>query len=486
MAFKVIEGAGIIQSAEEAEFEALYGAGGTEPKTRQYRRGEEVTGSVIKVSGDVAFINLGGKAEGILELAEGEGDTLTAGQQITAMVTGNDGAVRLRRGLTGKGARDTEALSQAHQLGMPVDGKIASRNKGGFEVMIGSTRGFLPLGQLALEQIPEADLDSWIGTNHAFRIIEFDASGRRLVLSRAALLRAERDKKAEALWAELAVGQVRKGVVRSVQDYGCFVDIGGVDGLVHVAEMDWTRVTKPSDLVKSGQEVVVVILGIETTPKKRVSLSMKAAGQDPWKALAARVGDTLEGEVTRLEKFGAFVEIAHGVEGLVHVSEMTHERRVRHPSDVVKPGDRIRVTVLDIDLSARKLSLSMKALEGDPWANAATDYPPGARVSGTVERVAPFGVFIRVGPAITALLPGSETGLNTAEVLRRFQIGTVIEASVLAVDPESRRMSLSMKAAGEREERENIAAYRARQPEAPKGSFGTFAELLQGKSGSKR
>jgi small subunit ribosomal protein S1 len=482
MAFKIYDPkAHVAFSADEDEFAAFMDAKKNEPAAPRYGRGDEVTGRVIRVSGDVAFIDLGGKAEGILELSMEEAEALQPNSQVTGVVISTDGAVRMRRNLLAKSG-DNEAIGQAFQLGIPVEGKITGRNKGGFDVQAAGSRAFLPLGQLALEQIPELELDSWIGTSHQFKIIEYDPGARRLVVSRAGLLRDAREAKAREAWLTLEVGQVRVGTVRSVQDYGCFVDIGGVDGLVHVGEMDWARVSKPADLVTPGQEVTVVILGLDPE-KKRVSLSMKAAGNDPWKALPFRVGDLVEAKVGRIERFGAFVELTHGVEGLVHISEMTHERRIRHPSDVLNAGDAVRVTILDIDLENRRVALSMKQAEADPWATVEQDYKPGTRVTGTVERVAAFGVFVKIAPAITALLPGSETGLSAAEVQRRFRIGAPVEASVLAVDPANRRMSLSIKSEGEREERENTAAYRQRSGE--KASLGTFADLFAAKTFKK-
>ena len=481
MAFKIYDPKSAFGTAEEDEFAALMDARQGEPAAPHYRKGDEVTGRVIRVSGDVAFIDLGGKAEGIVELTLEEAEKLQPGGTLTGIVVSTDGAVRVRRSLVGKTA-DNEAISQAHQLGIAVDGRITARNKGGFEVTVAGSRAFLPLGQLAMEQIPEADLDAWIGTSHRFKILEFDPGARRLVISRNALLRAEREEKAQAVWADLAVGQIRQGTVRSVQDYGAFVDIGGVDGLVHVGEMDWTRISKPSEFVAVGQEVTVVVVAVDPA-KKRIGLSMKAAGQDPWRTLPFRVGDSIEGKIARVERFGAFVELTHGVEGLVHISEITHDRRVRHPSDFVSAGDTVKVTVLDIDLQNRRIGLSMKQVAGDPWLSAAQDFPIGARISGLVERVAPFGVFVQVAPGVTALLPGSETGLSPIEVQRRFRIGSNVEATVLAVDVANKRMSLSARSEDERDEKQNVANYR--KPAEAKGSFGTFAELLQGKMGKK-
>ncbi|MBT9559034.1 MAG: S1 RNA-binding domain-containing protein [Myxococcales bacterium] len=475
----------LLLSDEEAEFENLFDQNAIGAPGPRVRRGDEVSGRIIRVSGDVAFIDLGGKAEGILEVSLEEAETLKPGTTITAIVTSTDGAVRMRRGLGGRSGKDFEAVAQAHQLGLPVEGKITGRNKGGFEVDVSGARGFLPLGQLALEQIPEDKLDGFVGSTHTFKIIEFDPKARRLVLSRNALLREQREVAAAAIWETLEVGQIRQGTVRSVQEYGAFVDLGGVDGLVHVGELDWVRVKNPNDLVKVGQAVTVVVVSLDPA-KKRIGLSMKATGQDPWKTLALKVGDAFEGAVTRVERFGAFIEITHGVEGLVHVSEMSHERRIRHPSDLVKAGDRVKVAVLDVDHAGRKLALSMKALAGDPWETAATDLPVGARITGNVERVAPFGVFVRVGPAITALLPGSETGLSPAELERRYRVGSPVDAEIIAIDVPNRRMTLSITASATREERETVSNYQRQATPERRSNFGTFADLLANSSAKKK
>jgi len=464
-------------SDEELEFEALMadmGAGNTGPRVD---RGDLVKGRIISIAGESTFIDLGGKAEGVLDTRELEDLDVTVGDEVEAIVISTGGEIRLSRTLASD-ARGKELLADAHEMGLPVEGRISGRNKGGFEVTVAGQEAFMPVSHLAIESIE--DLDAWIGRTERFLIMEFDARGKRLVVSRANLLRREREEHAEKLWAEIRVGDSRKGRVTSVQDYGCFVDIGGVDGLVHIREMQWSRLGHPSELVAVDQEVTVTVLEIDLE-KKRIGLSMKTADGDPWRRIGTeiKVGDTIDGEVTRLETYGVFVEVLPGTEGLVHISEITHLRRIRHPNEITSVGERVKVTVLEIDSVKRRIALSMKQVEGDPWENVLTDFPLATAVRGRVERVAPFGIFVEVAPGVTALLPGSETDHpQGTDLARHFKPGDLVLCTVLSVDPEQRRMSLSTRAAKDAEEAANIDQWKQSNQKSA-SSFGTFADLLK-------
>jgi small subunit ribosomal protein S1 len=462
---------------EEQEFAQMFADMGPGDARPQLEEGQMVKGKLLSIGQEVAFVDLGGKAEGVIASAELLDMEISVGEELEAIVISMGAEIRLSRTLAAAAA-DKALIGDAAQMGLPVQGKISGRNKGGFEVTIAGMQGFMPLSHLDISRIEDDELDAWIGRTERFLILEYDPP-RKFLVSRAQLLRREREEAAEKIWDTLAEGQVHQGTVRSVMDYGCFVDIGGIDGLVHVREMSWSRVGHPNELVKSGDEVTVCILEVDKE-KKRVGLSMKSDEADPWKVLGSDVveGDLVDGEVTRLERYGAFVEILPGVEGLVHVSEITHLQHVRHPNMVLKPGQAVKVLIQQIDILQRRVSLSMKAAEGDPWADVATDYPIGSAIRGTVERCAAFGIFVQVGPGVTALLPGSETTHpRGTDFARHYKPGDPIMAVVLSTDPEERRMSISTRAAGDAEEAGHVADWKGQNRSQ---GFGTFAELLGG------
>lgn len=471
-------------SDEEIEFSAMFEASQGNNVTRQdAQSGELVTGTVVGISHDSVFVDIGAKAEGVLERIELGDSPIAIGDTIEAMVISTRGEVRLTKSLGGASSKDSQILREAVANSIPVQGTIKSRNKGGFEVDIGGHRGFLPVSHVALESVPEDALDTFIGQSHRFKVLEYDPLVRKLVVSRTTLLREEREEQAAALWSELLVGQQRMGKVRSLQTYGAFIDVGGVDGLLHVKEMSWTRIEHPSELLTVGQDIEVTVIDVDRE-RKRIGLSMKSAQSDPWTKVGTdiRVGDVREGTVSRLESFGAFVELIPAVEGLVHTSEMTYKKRIRHPSDIVRAGDSVSVTVLDIDPVRRRISLSMKQVEGNPWAAAESSFPPGTRVSGKIERIAPFGVFIQIAPGVTALLPGSETEFSgVSDLTQHFRPGTIIEANVLAVDAERRRISLSTREdAGTSRSRKGAPKLQHTTASTAGGSgLGTFADLLK-------
>ena len=468
----------MLMTDEEEEFAKLFAEAGESMQTApRVSRGELVQGRIIKIGPESTFVDLGGKAEGVIETRELEDLEVGVGDTLEAVVLSTAGEVRLSRHLA-VDARSKELLADAYEMKIPVEGKISGRNKGGFEVAIGGMTAFMPVSHLAIESIE--DLDAWIGRTERFLILEYDPSGKRLVLSRANLQRRDREEAAEKLWETLETGQILTGKITSIQDYGCFVDIGGADGLVHIGEMQWGRLGHPSELVEVGQEVRVAVMEIDAE-KRRIGLSMKTLDADPWKQLGTSIneGDTVDGTANRIERYGVFVELLPGVEGLVHISEMTHLRRLRHPNELVSEGDVVKVTVLQIDHVTKRVSLSMKAVEGDPWDDVEANFLIGAAVTGTVERVAPFGVFVAVAPGVTALLPGSETGQAQGTDLGRFfKPGELVSATVLSVDAAAKRMSLSIRAAGVAAEERNITEWN-RQARQSTSGFGTFADLLK-------
>ena len=369
------------EEKDRAEFEALLAesergtASRSSPaKARLPEAGETVRGRILDLTADAVFVDLGGKTEGILdriEILDAEGrPTVEVGEELTAIVAGIDpesGAVRLRRRIA-RGPEVAREIRQAFELGLPVEGRIQSVVKGGLEVDVAGLRAFCPASQVDTRYV--ADLAEFVGRRETFRITRLEEKGRtvHLVLSRRVLLEAEAKERAEAARAKLAPGTVVHGTVRSLTGYGAFVDLGGVEGMLHVSEIGHARLAHPQEILAVGQSIEVQVLKIEPGEKgDRISLSMKALAADPWKDAARRFpeGLVVPGRVRRLETFGAFVEIAPGLEGLLHVSELGAERRVLHPREVLALGADVRVRVLGVDAARRRISLGI-ARDEDP------------------------------------------------------------------------------------------------------------------------
>ena len=319
----------ILLSSEEEEFAQLFSEGIGSAQGAPIRRGETVSGQIVGISNDSVFVHLGGKAEGVIDVRELADETLKVGDTIEATVVSTGGGVRLSQKLTAH-LNDHRALAEAYELGLPVEGKITGTNKGGFEVTVAGQSAFVPISQLAMEHIEEPD--AWVGQVHRFKVTEFSPDSRRVVLSRTKLLKEERAIKAEQLWETVAVGQSFTGRVTSVQEYGCFVDIGGADGLVHRKEMQWGHLGHPSDLVSPGQEVQTTVVSIDRE-RNRIGLSMKSADANPWNTAGTeiQVGDKRQGTVTRIERYGVFLEIVPGRvnKSVIHspAESLTYEER---------------------------------------------------------------------------------------------------------------------------------------------------------------
>ena len=421
-----------------------------------YEPGTKISGivEVISLHGQEVFLDLGGPATGYIlkeELLDRDGNlSVKQGDTVEGVVTGTDfNGVKISRVLSRQSA-DMKAVKDALASGLPVEGKVTGTNKGGYDVQVGRVRAFCPFSQI--DVVRPGDPESFVGQVHRFMVTEIRKGSA--VLSRAALLAAERGEQAKVLWAELKVGARLTGRVRSIQKFGVFVDLGGVDGLVHVSQLSWDRVNDPAEFVQLGQEVEVIVTELDEK-RNRVGLSMRQASADPFSTAVAglAVGGRVKGKVARITNFGAFVTIAPGVDGLIHVTDMAH-RRVRHPGDVVKVGDEVEVQVMEIDLERRRVGLSLKALGADPWLDATNTYPVGSSVKGTITGVRDFGVFVELENGITALLPGSESGLDHGKSLQQaFKVGAALEAKVLRVDTADRKMAITLREGGRSQSR---------------------------------
>lgn len=468
---------------EDEDFGALFAEFEESEPTRAYRSGERVKGTVVSVGGEFAFVSLGGKAEGLVaceELLDDEGDLLyVAGDAIEATVistSGPDGAVRLSLNAL-KASLDDELLQEAFASQHPVEGRVASTNKGGYVVTFGGKEAFCPLSQMELGFTEDPSIH--VGKEYVFLLTELGRG--RLVVSRSAHLQKAKEARKEELKQTLHVGDVVDGVVDSIRDFGAFVDLGGIQGLAHVSQMSWSRVTDVNEVLSVGDKVRGKITELDWS-RDRIGISLREAEGDPWESLTLKAGDRVTGTVSRLADFGAFVEVAGGIEGLIHLSEMSWTQRVRRPSDLLTVGDSVDVAVLDVNPLNRRISLGLKQMESDPWSQVVHRFPVGTRAKGLVEKVADFGVFLSVGEGITGLIPNREMDTDrNANHRRDFPENMELEVVVIELDAEGRRLTLSRKALKDAEARH-----------VPEGSLGesnprslrTFADLMKDKFGA--
>lgn len=416
------------------------GSSGSKPSGERGR----IRGRILSIRGNDVFVDIGGKSEGFLPKDEFEPDQPPQeGQELEFIPQGFD----RESGLMRLSLREALVEANLEQLtvGDVVKGRVTGTNIGGLELRIHGLRGFMPMSQVDL--VRHDDFKGFIGRWLEAEVTEIDRKGKNLVLSRRRVLEREREEEREKLKFQLAEGQIRKGVVRRLADYGAFVDLGGIDGLLHVSDMSYSRVDHPKHMVKEGDEIEVKILKIDLV-KDRISLGMKQLNPDPWMSAASNyaVGSTIEGKVVKLMNFGAFVELEPGIEGLIPISEMSWTQRLKHPGDMLKEGDQVRATVLNCDAANRKLSLSLKALSEDPWEGAIERYPAESVVSGAVTRILNYGAFVQLEEGIEGLIHISELSndrvRSVADVVKE---GEVVKVRVLGVDPDQRRISLSMK-----------------------------------------
>lgn len=470
-----------IEQASFEDFEALMNSHeNAMPQAENFSVGDKVQATVDKI-GEKSIYLIVGSREGIADREEytdklGE-LTLSLGETKGFFVTAiRDQQLYLGERLNTKEAA-MDAVAVSFESGIPIEGRITGLNKGGFEVEIRGVRAFCPISQIQLSFCEEPN--EHLGQSYIFRVIEFAEGGKKVVLSRAAILKEAAQERTAELMQTLTEGAVLTGVVTRLADFGAFIDIGGVEGLAHVSELGWSRVSHPSEVVSVGQSVQVTVKSIEEGGEKgpRISLSMKDAGDDPWEKMLQThsEGDTLTGRVTRIEVYGAFVELIPGVEGLVHISELSWDERVRNSGDIVQLGQHIAVKILNIDPVEHRIGLSVKAAQNDPWADILANFQLGMEVQGTVERIQDFGVFVSVGPGVTALLPRSEMNIDQNDSpFRVFKEGAELTAKVISIDPNSRRMALSMKK-NEAVEETGPSTY----VDAGTSGMGTMADLFK-------
>jgi small subunit ribosomal protein S1 len=404
-------------------------------------------GKIVAIDKDDAFIDFGGKSQGIVSLIQfKEDEPPVVGQEMEFNVERYDPAEGLLI-LSLKGATASNVTWETLEVGQVVEGTVTAVNKGGLEVSVKSMRAFMPAGQVDIYHVP--DLTQFIDQKVTAEVTAFEREGRNIVLSRRNILEREREEKKGKLLNELAEGQIRRGTVRSVMDFGAFVDLGGVDGLLHVSEMSFRRIKNPNDIVEQGDVVDVKILKIDRDSGK-LSLSLKQArGVDPWADAGAKysVGTAITGRVTKVESFGAFIEVEEGVEGLLPISELSW-KRVKTVDEVVKEGDTVRLVVISIDPLARRLSFSLKQAGPDPWSTINEKYATHSVVPATVTRVVDFGAFVELEPGMEGLIHLSE--LSDQRIRAASDVvkpGDQVNVRIMSIDQENRRVALSLKSA---------------------------------------
>jgi small subunit ribosomal protein S1 len=412
-----------------------------------------VNGKVLEIRGEDVVIDIGYKSEGIIKLEEWkeEGtDQLVApkpGDSIQVLLeTLEDeyGTISLSY-RKAKRQKEWEAILEKHKEGDVVSGAVTRKIKGGLLVNIG-VNVFLPASQVDIRRPP--DIGDYVGKMIECTILKIDEQRRNIVVSRRKLIEDRRRSQKEKLLAELEPGQIRKGVVKNIADFGAFVDLGGIDGLLHITDMAWSRITNPHDMVKIDQELEVYILAVDRE-KEKIALSLKHKTPSPWQSVEGKypVSSRHQGEVVNIMSYGAFVKLEPGVEGLVHISEMSWTRRINHPSELVQIGDSIEVQVLNINREKQEISLGMKQIQPNPWDKVAERYPPGTVVSGTVRNLTNYGAFIEIEEGIDGLLHVSDMSWvrkvsNPNEVVKK---GDKVTCVVLNVDQERKRVALGLK-----------------------------------------
>ena len=432
---------------------------------KQYKVGEIVPGKVIKVGKDFVTIDIGFKSEGQIPVSEFRGVDgkigIAEGDQLDVFLENTEnenGLVMLSKEKADK-LRIWDEIAVACQNGDVIEGRVVERVKGGLSVDIG-VKAFLPGSQIDLN--PIRDLDSFVGNTYQFKIIKFNKIRGNIVLSRRALLEKEKQVLREKTMEVLEEGSTLEGTVKNLTDYGAFIDLGGIDGLLHITDISWKRINHPNEILKLGQPVQVKVLKFDKE-KQRVSLGMKQISDDPWVEadLKYAKNSTVSGKVVNLTDYGAFLEIEEGIEGLIHISEMSWTKRVKHPSAILKLGDKVDAMVLEMDKENRRMSLGLKQTQPNPWDELVKKYPEGSKVSGTVRNITDFGVFIEVEKDIDGLIHVSDLSWSSKSKNPHdlYKKGDTVEAVVLNVDPSAEKFSLGIKQLGGDPWKEIAATY---------------------------
>jgi len=439
---------GLNNQISGGEFEQLFSAS---TKEQDFRVGDVVNGLVVEVQSDFVLVDINYKSEGLVPINEFriiDGvRQVKAGDRVEVLIDrieNENGMVALSKDKADM-LRAWTDISKAAENEEIIEGTVVAKVKGGLSVDIG-VKAFLPGSQIDLR--PVRNMDVYLGKKYKFKVIKFNKKRGNIVLSRRAILEEERDSLKAQTADTMKEGATVVGLVKNVTDYGAFIDLGGIDGLLHITDMSWGRVKHPSELINVGEEIKVKILKYDTE-KERVSLGLKQLTEDPWAEIKAKytIGTKVKGKVVSVAEYGAFVELGDGVEGLIHVSEMSWTKRVKHSNQVVQVGQEVEIQVLEIDMENRRISLGMKQLQENPWVEMKDTYPPGTIIEGEVKSVTDFGIFVGIEEGIDGLVHISDFSWtkrvnHPSEV---FTKGQKIRAVVLGVDSENERFSLGVK-----------------------------------------
>src|SRR5690349_5856941 len=417
-------------------------------EAQDYSPGAIIKGKVSGNAGDDFIVELGLKSEGILERSEfDDPDNVKVGDQVQVLledVEGDTGLVKISKRKADR-IINWEAIMKSKKEGDPVSGKVTKKIKGGLLVDIG-VPVFLPASQVDIRR--PGEISDWIGREIDAMILKIDEERRNIVISRRKMIEVQREELKKKTLENLQVGQLVKGTVKNIADFGAFIDLGGIDGLLHITDMSWGRINHPSEMIKIDAEVEVKVLQIDKE-KEKIALGLKQKDASPWENIESKypVGSVHEGEVVNIMSYGAFIKLEEGVEGLVHISEMSWTKRINHPSEIVTPQQKVQVKVLEINKDKQEISLGMKQVEENPWERVAEKYPPGSVVEGKVRNIANYGAFVEIEEGIDGLLHVSDLSWtkkigHPSEVLKKSEN---VRAVVLSVDQEKQRIALGLK-----------------------------------------
>lgn len=471
------------QEAEEPQedFASLFEASERSQDMR-IQRDTKVEGTIVSIGEEWVFVDIGAKSEGTIareELLDDKGEfQAKVGDPVTAyVVSTREGEILLSRKMTA--AASDDAIRGAHRSGVPVEGLVTEERKGGYSVTVLGKQAFCPYSQMDLRSagVPS----DYIGKRFTFRIAEFSDRGRNLVLSRREILEEERLKRVAQLKKTLKAGDEVQGTVQKLAQFGAFVDIGGIEGLIPMSELAWYRVGEAADVLRQGESVTVRILDLDWD-NNRISLSLKQTLEDPWSSVSQRYAEetVLTGTVTKLMNFGAFVQLEPGVEGLIHISNLGMGRRINHPKEAVSEGEQVQVRVITVDQAARRIGLELVYQGSEGEGTSQPEFKEGDVVTGTVDSIKDYGLFVTLPGGKSGLLHISEIGdKKTGELRNRFQVGSSLEVQILGVDSETKKISLSTKSLSRSAEQSQFKEFVTDKGGAK--SLGTLGDLLKDK-----
>ncbi|MDD4910332.1 MAG: 30S ribosomal protein S1 [Candidatus Omnitrophica bacterium] len=432
----------IKKTESSSAFERLY-----EESIKPVKEGDIIKGRIIAITQKEAVIDVGYKSEGFIPLAQFAKDELEVGKEIEVLVEAvedDSGKVVLSKEKAYK-AQGWDKITQKYKEGDLIDGRPVKKVKGGFLVDVMGTEAFLPASLSMFKGVPDKDI---IGQLFKFKLIKVDNLRKGLIVSRREALQREREDARNKLWGELKVGEIRQGLVKAITDFGAFIDLGGLDGLLHITDMSWSKIAHPSEMLTVGDKIDVAILNVDSQTH-RVSLGLKQRLPDPWSDVESKfsVGSKIKGKVVNILPYGVFVEIEKGIEGLVHISEMSWTKKITNPQEIFAIGDIVEVQILNVDKDNRRISLSVRQLEANPWLDAEKKYIVGSRLSGKVKSFADYGAFVELDDGIEGMVHVNDMSWlkrvnNPQDVLKK---GQRVDVVVLQVDGSNRRLSLGLK-----------------------------------------